>query len=282
MKIVFEIPSHSYAQSYYIHSVANETKSEDIGFVIASNGPEFEDDFKVKESNFVISKFKRTINDPCVSMVELRSKANEVATEFFPESKFRIMADHNFEFCDGWEEFVLEAVNDMERFTQITDYDCYLSMSGHFGSVAKGRKTHISRQPIFPMNRGIIYSTKFNPWSQMTKLPGSLEEAYMTSILFLKGQMPLKKFLSPIKHSMNVNDNGKGLYDRDLWMENNGRMIQELWNDPYWINRPKYTDKTKPEMPYYYANYPKSLESRLHERLKRIDKSVNLLVHEFI
>lgn len=167
------------------------------------------------------------------------------------------MADHNFKFGDGWIDFVLEAVADMEVFNIVSGRFSYLGMMGAFGSSAHGRQTFIGPQPIFPMGRGIIYTV--NPWNDMEMLPSSLEEQYMTSILFKKyNQVPLRKFMSPISHKMNLND-GHGIHDLDLIDKYNSEKVRQIWNDYGWHLRPRYDRSIHDnKVDGYSANCPKN------------------------
>ena len=249
--IVFEMPSHSTKQIDYINTVAHSCNSGLINFAISSNGGATR--VNLREGNFAIEYTENQIKEPWVSMVELRANANKVATKYF-NSEFRIMGDHNFVFKDGWEDYILEAVDDMRRFSKITGRTCYMGMGGAFGSYGHGRKPFLGPQPIFPCGRGIIYYNK-GVWDMMEKLPCAAEEQYMTSVLFHLGYVPLRKMMSPIHHTMNTNRDTLDGIDADGY---NPEIIRQIWNDPYWMFKPKYSSTEKPPDGKYYAHCPKN------------------------
>lgn len=251
--IVFEMPSHIKSNHDYIKRIAKICKYPDrIGFAIALNGNQYKDN--CIDGNFVAEYRTIQITEPCISMVEIRGLANEVATKYF-NPKYRIMADHNFTFNPGWEDYILEAVNDMERFTAETNKFCYLSMGGTLGAYRHDKRTFISPQGMYPCGRGIIY-TDGNVYNRMQKLPSSLEEQYLCSTLFFAGHIPLRKMMSPIYHVMKRGDTG--IHDLHLVDIYNGVIVREMWNDPQWMVQPVFSRKDQPPPGRYYAHSPKN------------------------
>jgi hypothetical protein len=268
--IVFEMPCHRGHLLAHIATVARQTKSDQIAFAVATNGNEMRnrEDYNIITRNFVSEYKENQITKPWVSMVELRANANEVANKYFKEPGFRIMGDHNFVFKDGWEDYILEAVEDMARFSNLVKRPCYMGMGGAFGSYGHGRKPFLGPQPIFPCGRGIIYTMPY-VWEFMEKLPCAAEEQYLTSILFKRGHVPLRKMMSPINHTMNTNPELKDI-DADGY---NPEIIRQIWNDPNWMFKPKYSSTEKPPPGRYYAHCPRNAlkaMARLKDELLRI------------
>jgi hypothetical protein len=253
--IVFEMPCHRGHLLAHIVTVARNTKSDKIAFAVATNGKEMHgrEDYNILTHNFASEYIPNEITDPWVSMVELRANANKVATKYF-DYQYRIMGDHNFIFKDGWEDYILEAVDDMKRFSNLVKRPCYMGMGGAFGSYGHGRKAFIGPQPIFPCGRGIIYNMPF-VWEFMERLPCAGEEQYMTSILFKRGHVPLRKMMSPIHHTMNTNRSVLDNINTDVY---NPELIRQIWNDPNWMFTPKYSNTRSPPPGRYFAHCPRN------------------------
>jgi hypothetical protein len=249
MKVVFEIPSHKINHIDYINTIAYSCKNKDlIGFAIAANGgtPKM----KIIDDNFALEYKELTIHEPMISMAEARANANWIATEYF-NPQYRILADHNFVYKGDWEEYILDAVREMDRFTELTGRPCFMGMGGMLGSYGHNKKAFLGVQPIFSTSKGIIYSMA-NVYDKMLKLPSSLDEQYLCTILFMEGHVPLKKMQSPIVHTR-IHDaedihNPKILEDKF-----NTTVLRELWNDYNWVLQPKTTTKdlTLPDGKYY-------------------------------
>jgi hypothetical protein len=93
-----------------------------------------------------------------------------------------------------------------------------------------------------------------NVWDYMEKLPCAGEEQYMTSILFMNGHVPLRKMMSPIHHTMNTNRELESINAENY----NPQIIREIWNDPNWMFKPKYSSTAKPPYGKYYAHCPRN------------------------
>jgi len=267
--IVFEMPSHIYTAYHYVQQIAANCKSDRIGFVMALNGDTLNDRYNKATGNFIARYRTLTITKPCISLAEARSNANELATGYF-DPKYRIMADHNFIFKGEWEQFILEAIQDMEHFSAITNRPCYMGMGGAFGSYGHKNKPFLGPQPIFPTGRGIIY-TMGDAYKKMKKLPSSLDEQYLCSILFRNGHVPLRKMMSPIYHRMVVTDGG--IHDKSLVDKYNSAIVREIWNDPKWVLKPTFTSKERLTDGRYYAHCPKTAikeMARLKNELAKI------------
>jgi hypothetical protein len=277
MLVVFEVPSHQTHQIDYINTVAHSCKNKDlIGFAIGANGcaPKT----TIVENNFAMEYHELTIQYPMISMAEARSYANEVATKYF-NPKYRILADHNFIYKGNWEEYILEAVNEMERFTKITNRQCFMGMGGVLGSYGHGRKAFLGVQPIFSTSKGIIYSMA-NVYDKMLKYPSSLDEQYLCTILFFEGHVPLKKMLSPIIHRR-LHDNEDIHNPKVLEDKYNTIVLRELWGDDNWVLQPKTTTKELKLIDgRYYGHVPKTAT----KAMAKLKKELSMIpgIDEFI
>jgi hypothetical protein len=252
--IVFEIPCHRMDKLAFLCGTARQCKSPLIKFAIATNGREMDrSDCHIQTENLVAEYIPNIITEPWVSMVELRANANKVATKYF-NSECRIMADHNFVFRDGWEDFIIEAVNDMHKFSYLIKRPCYMGMGGTLGSYGHGRRAFMGPQPLFPCGRGIIYTMPY-VWEFMQKLPCAAEEQYLCSVLFKRGHVPLRKMMSPIHHTMNTNRGILNKINADIY---NPEIIRQIWKDPSWMFKPSYSSREKPPYGRYYAHCPKN------------------------
>lgn len=287
MKVVFELPSNRAKEVKYICHIADNmfTKYPTIGFAISANGKEFSPDFKIVKYNIVVEYKKAEITNPCISLVELRENANKLATNYF-NPEFRVMFDSDIEFKDGWEKYMLEAVDDMERFKKITKKDCYMVMGGALGAYGHNKKAFISSRAIFSICRGFIYSMK-DPFQKMRKLPGGSDEHYFCSILFKEGHVPLRKMKSPIYHHShggelfhdNIRDEDGNLVGA-IANKYNNQMIREMWNDPYWMLQLEFKPKNKYSNGKYFAYEPKIVVKMAQELKNNLSKIKG--IQEFI
>jgi hypothetical protein len=240
MRVVFEVPSHREENVNYIHEVSTSCKSPDIGWAIATNGSMLSSNFDYVDRNIIMKYKEVQVRDPLISMAEARSYAHDLATLYFSPD-YRILADHNFVYKPGWEDYILEACDDLDRFTKMTFRKCFMGMGGMLGSYGHGRRAFLGVQPIFSTSKGIMYDRP-GVYDKMLKLPGSLDEQYLCTVLFMEGYVPLKKMLSPIIHNR-IHD-GEKLHD-PTFMEDNFTtlVVRELWNDHNWVLQPKTTTK---------------------------------------
>jgi hypothetical protein len=256
VKVVFIVPSHREENINYIHEVSTNCKSKEIGWAIGMNGPNLSSNYDFMWNNLVMEYKELTIHDPMISMAEARANADQTATTFF-NPKYRILADHNFKYVRNWEEYILEAIDEMDKFTEITGRQCFMGMGGVLGSYGHGRKAFLGVQPIFSTSKGIIYSMA-NAYDKMLKLPSSLDEQYLCTILFMEGHVPLKKMMSPIIHTR-IHDNEDIHNPEILANKFNTLVLREIWHDQNWVLQPKTTSKP-PDLPdgRYYGHVPRT------------------------
>ena len=268
--IIFEMPSHQPNETRYIMSIAESCRSSRIGFAILLNGKNWSENSVVIRNNFVAEYRHLKITDPCISLAEARSLACALAEKHF-QPKYHILSDDDFVFNNGWEDFILEAIQDMEHFSKVSNRQCYLGMGGAFGSYGHGRATFIGPQPWFPTGRGIIY-TLAAAWDEMEHLPGSLDEQYLCSVLFHKGHVALRKMMSPIQHH-SKHKLGYGIYSKSIVEQYNSVMVRRIWNDPKWVMKPTLTSKAVLTDGRYYAHCPKNAmkeQAKLKAELSQI------------
>ena len=234
--ICFEIPTNKPAEFAYIKMVANSAKN--FAFSVCLNGDDFSESDELSTDNLQAFFYKPAIRFPCISMMELRKAAAERAGVFNPS--FRIISDGNFEYGKGWEKYVRETCEGMMEFSKTSNCSCVVNMDGVLGSSSSKGGLRIPMNPMFQTSRGIIYRSEDWLWDCAEILPSGFEDYYASSLLVRRlNCIPLKRFLSPIKHPMKRWDQyDDAIHDRDVWRHYNLKLVRDLWGDPDW-NLPK-------------------------------------------
>lgn len=271
IKVVFEIPCYNSPAVEYLIHIAEHCISKEIGFVLFLSGYRFEKFRPYEKANLTVKYGEVKVTQPEVSMCELRASANKLNSEKF-DAKFRIIASPHFTFHRHWESFVINACLDMEKFTRVSDYECYLGMGTAIGSSGYKDAPFISPLPIFKSHTGIIYS-KADIFDNMTFLPSGLEEHYICSMLYNSGAIPLRKMTSPIF----VNENNM-VYNINVIEANNAQIVRSMWKDPMWHYQPVSNYKVTLDDGRYFAPLPRNAanEMRIRRKQLQLDPAMHL------
>lgn len=216
MRVLLEIPTNKEEEFLSIVAFAKTCKRLKVAVCWNGNGR--------KKSKYVRVINKKKSDRP--SMVGLRKAIFDANPGF----DYRIIGDGDFVFRDGTEDYLMETAADLAEINSRGVQKFYIGMRSFFG--AKKNKYSVVVVPIFQMSNGIMYTG--NPWKKMKVLEGGFEEYYLTAVLFTSGQMPLKRYKSPIKHISSQRDTGSFIHSSSIWAKNNEKQTAILFNDPFW------------------------------------------------